>query len=180
MGRALVGYGLGLGLMTLAGLFISINEPIAHSSSQLDIFIILLRAYTPLLAPISSAFGQPMIGGYPPLGVIPLLLWLAIGYAVGLLLMSPGAAGKATFLTSATIIMLWIGSLFLSAPAWQDQHAWLATISGLSRDLISRPIDLAFILIAPALLSALTGQILETIRQKPIREEELEERYTLY
>lgn len=178
MGRALAGYGLGLGLMTLAGLFMSINEPIAHSSSQLDIFLILLRAYTPLLAPISSAFGQPMIGGYSPLGVIPLLLWLAVGYAVGLLLMSPGAAGKATFLTSATIIMLWIGSLFLSAPAWQDQHTWLTTISGLAGDLISRPIDLAFILIAPALLSALTGQILEAIRQKPIREEELEERYT--
>jgi hypothetical protein len=173
MGRALAGYGLGLGLVTLAGLFIGADEPMvqaAHPSpGQLDVFVILLRAYTPLLAPVSSALGQPMIGGSPPLGMIPLLLWLAVGYVVGLLLMSPDAAGKATFLTSATVIMLWIYSLFFSAPAWADQSLWLATVSGLSRDLVSRPVDLAFILIAPALLSALTGQIMEIVRHKPDR-----------
>lgn len=180
MARAILGYGLGLGMMTLAGLFLSVNEPITHSSGQLDIFFILLRAYTPLLAPISSAFGESIIGGYPSLGVIPLLLWLAIGCIAGLLLMSSEAAAKATFLTSATIIMLWIGSLFFSAPAWQNQHIWLMTISGLARDLISRPIDLAFVLIAPTLLSALAGQILEAIKERAIRERELEDGYIFY
>lgn len=180
MTRALIGYGLGFGLITLAGLFLSVNEPVAHSSGQLDIFMILLRAYTPLLAPISSAFGQPMIGGYPPLGAVPLTLWLVIGCVVGILLMSPEAAAKATFLTSATILMLWIGSLFFSAPAWPDQHAWLMAVSRLAGDLISRPIDLTFILIAPAILSALTGQILEAVKERPIKEKELEDRYALY
>ncbi len=180
MGRAIMGYGLGFGLMTLAGLFLSINEPMAHSLSQLDVFLILIRAYTPLLAPISSALGQPTIGGYPSPGLMPLLLWLAMGYLVGLLLTGPGAAAKATFLTSATIIVLWIGSLFLSAPAWQDQHTWLTMLSRFSQDLVSRPIDLAFILAAPTILSALTSQMIEMIRQRPIRSEELEERYALY
>lgn len=179
MGRTIMGYGLGLGLMTIAGLAMSVDKPIAYSSSQIDVFLILLRAYTPLLAPISSALGQPAIGG-SILGPAPLILWLAIGYLIGLLLMSPGSSAKAMFLTSATIVIIWIGSLFLSAPAWPDQHLWLTAISGLAGDLISRPVDLAFILTAPTLLSALSGQIIEAIRQRPLRDRDLEREYGLY
>ncbi len=180
MARAILGYGLGLGIMTLGGLILSANEPAIQASGQFNLFMVLLKTYSPLLAPLSSALGYPAIGGFPSLGIIPLLLWLFASYLVGFLLKSGGGAAKAMFLTSATIIILWIGSLFLSAPVWPDQHTWLMTISSLAKDLIARPMDLGFILIAPMIISAVTGQLLETIKERLMREKDLEDSYMLY
>jgi len=77
------------------------------------------------------------------------------------------------------MIILWIGSLFLSAPVWPDQHTWLITISTLARDLVSRPIDLGFILIGPMIISAVIGQLLEAMRERLMRDRSLEDEYSM-
>lgn len=171
MAKAILGYGLGLGLITLAGLSLGFGGPAIQVSDQFNLFIVLLKAYSPLLTPFSSALGYPIIGGGSSLGILPLATWISISCILGLSLRSAGGAAKAMFLTSATIIILWIGSLFLSAPVWPDQHTWLMTISALTKDLISRPIDLGFILIVPTMISALTGQLLEAMRAKRLEDE---------
>lgn len=171
------GYGLGLGLITLAGLLLGFREPTAHASGQFNLFMVLLKAYSPLLTPFSSALGYPIVGGLPSLGILPLAIWISISCILGLLLRSAGGAAKAMFLTSATMIILWIGSLFFSAPVWPDRHTWLITISALARDLVSRPIDLGFILIAPMIISAVTGQLLEAMRGRLVRDRSLEDEY---
>ena len=180
MGRAIIGYGAGLGLLTLAGLLLGIEGSGSQAITQFNLFIVLLKAYTPLLTPFSSILGYPILGGSQSLGPLPLLIWIAIGCLLGILLRSGGGAAKAMFLTSATILILWIGSLFFSAPAWPDQRSWLMAISNLSNDLISRPIDLGFILLGPMLVSAIIGQLTGEISSRLVQEKELEERYRLY
>jgi len=181
MGKAFLGYGLGLGIITLGGLVLCFNEPpMAQVSGQFNLFMVFLKTYNPLLAPISSVSGYPAIGGHPSPGIIPLVLWTLTGLLVGVLLRSAGGAAKAMFLTSATVLILWISSLFFSAPAWPDQRTWLLTISSLAKDFISRPIDLVFILMAPMIVSAVTGQLLEVMRERLMRERNLEDRYMIY
>lgn len=179
MAKAILGYGLGLGLITLAGLLLGFGGPTSHASGQFNLFMVLLKAYTPLLTPFSSALGYPIIGGVSSLGVLPLAIWISISCVLGLLLRSAGGAAKAMFLTSATMIVLWIGSLFLSAPVWPDQHAWLMTISSLARDLVSRPIDLGFILVAPMMISAVMGQLSESMKERLMRDRSLEDEYNM-
>ncbi|HDD43185.1 MAG TPA: hypothetical protein ENF79_05870 [Nitrososphaeria archaeon] len=179
MAKAILGYGLGLGLITLAGLPLGFKGLTIHTSGQFNLFIILLRAYSPLLTPFSSALGYPIIGGSPSLGILPLAIWISIGCILGLLLRSAGGAAKAMFLTSATVIILWIGSLFLSAPIWPDQYTWLTTISALAKDLISRPIDLGFILVGPMIISAAAGQLLEAMRERLMKDRRLEDEYSV-
>ena len=179
MAKAILGYGLGLGLITLAGLLLGFGGPTIHASGQFNLFMVLLKAYSPLLTPFSSALGYPIIGGSSSLGILPLAIWISISCILGLLLRSAGGAAKAMFLTSATMIILWIGSLFLSAPVWPDQHTWLTTISTLAKDLVSRPIDLGFILIGPMIISAVIGQLLEAMRERLMRDRSLEDEYSI-
>ena len=179
MGRVLTGYAAGLGLLTLAGLLLNFEALASHTTSQFNLFLILLEAYTPLLTPLSSATGSPMIGGGRPLGILPLLAWILTSCILGFLLESGEKAAKVSFLASASILIIWIGSLFLSAPAWPDHHTWLSNLNKLSGDLISRPVDLSLILVGPLLISAVIGQLSEELRSKAL-ERDLEERYRLY
>ena len=179
MGKLVTGYAAGLGLLTLAGLLLNFEGLISHTTSQFNLFMILLEAYTPLLTPFSSAIGCPTIGGGSPLGILPLVAWILTSCILGFLLGSGEEAAKASFLASASILILWIGSLFLSAPAWPDYHTWLSTLNKLSSDLISRPVDLSLIIVGPLLISAAIGQLSEELRSRAI-EKELEKRYRLY
>ncbi|MCD6236071.1 MAG: hypothetical protein J7J94_03685 [Thaumarchaeota archaeon] len=180
MSKAVAGYGVGVGLLTLLGILMSAGGPQASSQTQFNIFLLLLNAYTPLLTPLSSMMGAQSIGGLGSYGIIPLAAWLLVGVLVGVLVRSAGGGAKATFLTASTVLLLWIGSLFLSAPAWPDNSHWVFMVNRMATELVSRPIDMIFLFAAPIASSALTGEIAYLVRSKVVRHEEIEERYTWF
>jgi len=178
MAKAMAGYGLGMGLITLAGILIGASGPAPAGSTQFNLFLVLLEAYTPLLTPFSSALGLPAINGSTSCGLLPLLTWIAVGGLLGVLIRSAPGAAKAAFLTAATTLLLWIGSLFFSAPAWPDNLTWLTYINQMTTELISRPIDFSALLILPTAASALTGEIAYVIQSRLVRHAKIEEDYT--
>ncbi len=175
MAKAMSGYGLGLGLLTLAGLLLNYGGLEAASTNQFNLFIILLKTYTPLLTPLSSILGLPVIGGAQTYGILPVAIWVAVACIVGVVTQGLGGGAKAMFLAASTILILWIASLFLSAPAWPDYLSWLSAANSMATDLVSRPIDLVAILILPTASSALTGGLAQLIQSKTVRRARVEE-----
>jgi len=180
MARAMTGYGLGLGLLTISGLLLDFGGSGAASANQFNLFMVLLRAYTPLLTPFSSALGYPIIGGAASYGIIPLLIWVFTAFFLGILMRNAGSGAKAMFLASSTIVMIWIASLFFSAPAWPDNSTWLSAVNKMAADLVSKPIDLCITLALPTASSAITGQITHLIQNRVVKQSRLEENYSLF
>ncbi|MCD6535819.1 MAG: hypothetical protein J7K49_02145 [Thaumarchaeota archaeon] len=175
MPKAMSGYGLGIGLLTLSGLLLNYGGLETASTNQFNIFIVLLKTYTPLLTPVSSLLGLPVIGGSQVYGVLPLMIWVGVACIVGVVTRGLGGGAKAMFLAASTILILWIASLFLSAPAWPDYLSWLSAANNMATDLVSRPIDLALILILPTASSALTGELMQLIQSKMVKRAKVEE-----
>ena len=177
MAKTMAGYGLGMGLITLAGIIMGTTGPSTANSTQFNIFLVLLKAYTPLLTPFSSALGLPAIDGVNSYGLLPLITWIAVGALLGALTRSAAGGAKAAFLTAATTLLLWIGSLFFSAPAWPDNLTWLTYVNQMTTGLISRPIDFSSLLILPTASSALSGGIAYILQSKIVKHAKLDEEY---
>ena len=165
-----IGLMIGLGVLTLGGALITPYSPSSQTPTQYNIFRVILATYTPLLTPISSAAGVRMVGGGGPQGAIPILIWLVAALATGIALRDPGRSGKAMFASASIILLLWIASVFLSAPTWPDLNSWLTEVDLLTSDLISRPIDIISLFTIPTGLAILAAQIAQ-LKRRPVRTE---------
>ena len=170
MRNIVVGLMIGLGILTLGGALITPYSISSQTPTQYNIFRIILATYTPLLTPISSAAGMRMVGGGGSQGIVPILIWLIAAFATGMTLRDPGKSGKAMFASASIILLLWIASVFLSAPTWPDLNSWLVEVDLLTSDLISRPIDMISLFIIPTGLAILTAQITQ-LKRRPIKTE---------
>ena len=174
-----VGLLIGLGILTLGGALITPYTLSSQTPTQYNIFRVILATYTPLLTPISSAAGVEMVGGEGSQGVIPILIWLIAASATGIALKDPRRSGKAMFASASIILLLWIASVFLSAPTWPDLNSWLIEVDLLTSDLISRPIDIISLFTIPTGLAILAAQIAQ-LRRRPMRTEtSMDEEYYL-
>ena len=163
-----IGLMIGLGILTLGGALITPYTLSPQTPNQYNIFRVILATYTPLLTPISSAAGVRMVGGAGPQGIIPILIWLATAVATGIALRDPEKSGKAMFASASIILLLWIASVFLSAPTWPDLNSWLVEVDLLTSDLLSRPIDILSLFTIPTGLAILTAQIAQ-LKRRPVR-----------
>jgi len=170
MRNVAIGLMIGLGILTLGGALITPYTLSPQTPSQYNIFRAILATYTPLLTPISSAAGVRMVGGGGPQGIIPILIWLATAIATGIALRDPEKSGKAMFASASIILLLWIASVFLSAPTWPDLNSWLVEVDLLTSDLLSRPIDILSLFTIPTGLAILTAQIAQ-LKRRPVRTE---------
>ena len=168
MRNVAIGLMIGLGILTLGGALITPYTLSPQTPSQYNIFRAILATYTPLLTPISSAAGVRMVGGGGPQGIIPILIWLATAIATGIALRDPEKSGKAMFASASIILLLWIASVFLSAPTWPDLNSWLVEVDLLTSDLLSRPIDILSLFTVPTGLAILTAQIAQ-LKRRPVR-----------
>ncbi|MCS7132808.1 MAG: hypothetical protein N3F65_02815 [Nitrososphaeria archaeon] len=175
MARTMSGYGLGLGLLTLSGLLLNYSGLDVASTTQFDFLIILLKTYTPLLTPLSSLLGSPAIGSAQTYGILPAVIWVAVACFIGFMAQEAGSGAKAMFLAASTVVILWIASLFLSAPAWPDYMSWLTTLNYMMVGLTSRPLDILSILIIPTASSALTGGLTQLIQSRIVKRAKIEE-----
>lgn len=175
MGKVISAYGLGLGLLTLSGLLLDYDGLAAASTTQFNFFVVLLKAYTPIITPLSSILGSPAIGSTKIYGALPAALWLLAAFISGSITQETGSSAKAMFLTASTILLLWIASLFLSAPVWPDYTRWLSVMSKMAAELISKPLDILSLLIAPTASSALAGGLIQLIQGRAVKKTRVEE-----
>lgn len=173
-----LGLTAGLGTLTLLALLLFQSPEPYGQTTQLHFFRELMNSYTPLLTPLSSAFGAPSIGGGEGYGALPLIVWLASACVVGIFLKDPSKSAKSSFASAAIVLLTWITLAFVTAPTWGDTTRWASELDAITTELlIHRPVDLLSTFLLPPAASALTASFLSA--RKMLRAEIPEEDYIL-
>ena len=167
---------LGLAILTLLGLVMTMDQPIASAQPlQVMILALMLTALTPMLSPLTQLLGggivMPLTGEITNYGPLPLFSWVVVGVAVGVMSTDRGEAIRASLLLTSLYYILWILLTISVLPNVKNPVYWSAYLDRVFTTIVSKtPLELVAIYFIPLLVAVAMDSLLSlNSREQRIR-----------